>query len=130
MMFHVVVLYLAVSKCFHSSCKCSTSNLFLSVGRKLVLGLLAYIVSNVGHVQWTIPQTRYEDSMFFQVRAFFISPWINFMGFLVMVGMNTAMAEASNGVMSDTLKQRINGQTVRGRPTFHLSVNLKDQCSH
>ena len=52
------------------------------------------------------------------------------MGFLVMVGMNTAMAEASNGVMSHTLKQRINGQTVQGRPTFHLSVNLNDQCSH
>ena len=52
------------------------------------------------------------------------------MGFLVMVGMSTAMAEASSGVMSDTLKQRINGQTVRGRPTFHLSVNLNDQCSH
>ena len=52
------------------------------------------------------------------------------MGFLVMVGTSTAMAEARNGVMSDMLQQRINAQTVRGRPTFHLSVNLNHQCSH
>lgn len=35
-----------------------------------------------------------------------------------------------DSVMSDTLKQRRNAQTVCGRPTFHLSVNLNHQCSH
>ena len=38
----------------------------------------------------------------------------------MMVGMSTAMEEASYSVMSNTLKPRTNTQTVRARTTFHL----------
>ena len=47
-----------------------------------------------------------------------------------MVGMSTAMPEASYGVMSNTLKPLTNAQTVRGRPTFHLQVSSNKQCFH
>ena len=45
-------------------------NVNLLVGRKPTLGLPAYFVSNVRHVQWAILDTRNESSVFIQVRAF------------------------------------------------------------
>ena len=49
--------------------------------------------------------------------AFFVLSEINLKGFSVMVGLSAAMAGASYGFMSNTLKPLTNGQTVRGRPT-------------
>ena len=44
----------------------------LLVGRKPTLGLPAYFVSKVCHVQWAIPRTLNEGSMFIQVRSFLV----------------------------------------------------------
>ena len=41
------------------------------VGPKLRLGLPAYFVSNVRHMQWPISQIYNEGSIFIKVRAFF-----------------------------------------------------------
>ena len=66
-------------------------------------------------------QTQNEGSMFIQVRVFFFAFFrIILKRLTVMVGMSTAMEEASYSVMSNTLKPRTNTQTVRGRTTFHL----------
>ena len=44
--------------------KIRKKNIILLVRRKLTVGLPAYFVSNVCHVQWAIPQTYNEGSIF------------------------------------------------------------------
>ena len=42
------------------------------LGRKPILSLSAYFVSNFSHGQWAIPRTRNEGSIFIQVRSFLV----------------------------------------------------------
>ena len=72
-------------------------------------------------MQWAIPHTRSEGSVFIQVMAFnfVVSTQINLKEFSLMVGMGKSVAGASDGVMSNTLKPLTKAQTVRGRPTLN-----------
>ena len=100
------------------SCVFNVWLLFL-VGRPN-LGLPVYFFANFRHVQWAVPQTSNEGSLFIQVMAFhsLFSPkstWRN--SHWLSAWILKSVAGASESVMSSTLKPLTNAQTVRGRPT-------------